>query len=86
MAFVKTIDIVSNNGTVYADVAGFKAAHGPCGTENEDFVTEASMTLLEGGTGVRVIYTYADKATHDSHGEVALTDLPGIDTTIISAV
>jgi hypothetical protein len=86
MAFVKTIDIVSNNGTVYADAAEFVAAHGPCGTENENFVTDSSMTLLEGGTGVRVILTYADKATHDSHGEVALNDVPGIDTTIISAV
>jgi len=86
MAFIKTIDIVSNNDTVYADVAAFVAAHGPCGTENVTFVADSSMTLLEGGTGVRVVLTYVDKATHDSHGEVALADVPGIDTTIISAV
>ena len=86
MAFVKTIDIVSNNDTVYADVAAFVAAHGPCGTENVTFVADSSMTLLEGGTGVRVIFTYADEATHDAHGEVGLNDIAGIDTNIISAV
>jgi hypothetical protein len=86
MAFVKTIDITSNNGTVFADVAEFVAAHGSCGTANVNFVSDSSMTLLEGGTGVRVIFTYADEATHDAHGEVGLNDIAGIDTTIISAV
>ena len=69
MAFVKTIDITSNNGTIYADVAEFVAAHGSCGTANVNFVSDSSMTLLEGGTGVRVIFTYADEATHDAHGQ-----------------
>ncbi len=84
MAFVKTIDLVSNNGTTYSDTAEFMAAHGPCGTMNDAFVSDSSMTLLEGGTGVRVILTYADQATHDSHGQ-GYDDVAGVDATIVSA-
>jgi hypothetical protein len=86
MAFVKTIDIISNNGTTYADTAEFQVAHGPCGTMNESFVTDSSMTLLDGGTGVRVVLTYVDQATHDEHGGAGLDALADVDVTTVSAV
>tara|TARA_B110001454_G_C12675133_1_gene415520 strand:- start:930 stop:1199 length:270 start_codon:yes stop_codon:yes gene_type:complete len=78
MAFVTTIDLVSSNGTTYSDTAEFVSAHGPCGTENSSFITEGTMSLLDGGTGVRVVLSYVDQAAHDSHRAAFPNDYDGI--------
>jgi len=67
MAFVKTATITSDAGTVYADATAWIAEHGACGTENIAFVTEASIALVAGGTGVTIALTYADEAACIAH-------------------
>jgi len=87
MAYRSTIDLVSSNGTTYASAEEFVTAHGPCGTLNETFVSEATMTLLDGGNGVRVVMTYADEATATAHrasSENAYDSLADLTNTVIS--
>ncbi len=87
MAYRSTIDLVSSNGTVYASTDEFVAAHGPCGTQNDAFVTEATMTLLEDGSGVRVVMTYADEETANNHLASSPNDydaLENISNTVVS--
>jgi hypothetical protein len=86
MAFVKTSNIVADNGDVYADTAAWIAAHGPCGTENIPFCT-GTMTLNEAKNGVQIVLTYVDEATHDAH-MVAVADVTkaGTTHTLVSAV
>ena len=42
-------------------------AHVLCGTQNDASVTEATMTLLDGGTGALTLMTYADEDTANAH-------------------
>lgn len=87
MAYRSTIDLVSSNGTTYASTDEFIAAHGPCGTQNDAFVTEATMTLLDGGTGVRIVMTYADEDTANAHLASSPNDydsLENISNTVVS--
>lgn len=69
MAFKKTYTLTAVNGDVYADTAAWVAAHGPCGTENNNFVTEGVMTLLDGSNSVKVVLTYDDEVSSDAHDE-----------------
>jgi len=89
MAFVKTMTMTSDAGTVYADTAAWLAEHGPCGTENIAFVTEASIALLEGNTGVTIALTYADEAACTAHEDADGTgndEVVGTTWTLISRV
>jgi len=86
MAFVKTADLVTKNTNTYATTDEFKAEHGLLGTENTNYITDSSITLNEAGTGVRIVLTYVDEATADSHraafaDEIAAKDY---DVTIVS--
>ena len=67
MAYTKTIDVVTTNGNTYTTTAEFTAEHGPIGTENTNYITDSSITLNEAGTGVRIVLTYVDEATHLAH-------------------
>ena len=69
MAYIKTLDWVTKNDNTYATTDEFKAEHGPVGTENTNYITDSSITLNEAGTGVRIILTYVDEATHIEHKE-----------------
>lgn len=87
MAYKSTIDLVSSNGTTYESADEFVAAHGPCGTQNDAFVTEATMTLLEDKTGVRIEMTYADEETANAHLASSPNDydaLENISNTVVS--
>ena len=77
MAITKTYNLTANNGDVYADTAAWVAAHGLCGTENLEFVTEGTMTLLDGGNGVQVVLEYPDQATLDAHEATFADDKAG---------
>ena len=66
MAFVRTSNIVADNGDVYANIDAFQAAHGPCGMENLDLVS-CTMVLNAEGNGVQVALTFTDEAEHDAH-------------------
>jgi len=86
MAFVRTSNIVADNGDVYADVEAWQAVHGPWGVQNEDFCTGV-MTLNEAGNGVQVVLTYVDEATHDAHMvSIADVNIAGTTHTLVSAV
>ena len=87
MAYKSTIDLVSSNGTTYASADEFVATHGPCGTANEAFVTDSSITLLEDGSGVRVVMTYEDEATANAHRASSVNaydSLANLTNTVIS--
>ena len=66
MAYTKTIDVVTTNGNTYTTTAEFTAEHGPIGTENTNYINY-SKHLNEAGTGVRIVLTYVDEATHLAH-------------------
>lgn len=75
MAFIRTIDVVTTNGNTYASADEFKTEHGPLGTENTNYITDSSITLKEDGTGVRIVLTYVDEATWQSHKDAAADDV-----------
>jgi len=62
-----TFNLNADDGSVYADAAAWVTAFGPCGTENQEFVTEGTMTVLDGGNGVTIVLKYADEATATAH-------------------
>ena len=41
---IVTFNLNADDGSVYADTAAWVAAHGLCGTENLEFVTEGTIT------------------------------------------
>jgi hypothetical protein len=85
MAFVRTSNIVADNGDVYANIDAFQAAHGPCGMENPDLVS-CTMVLNAEGNGVQVVLTYTDEAAHDAHMTAAAGETkPGATFTLVSA-
>jgi|TARA_B110000037_G_scaffold177999_1_gene203532 hypothetical protein len=67
MAFVRIVNIVDDNGTVFADAQAFEDEHGPMGIDNWEYVSEGTMTLNAEGTGVQTVLTYDDEAKHDAH-------------------
>lgn len=73
MAFVRTSNLTADNGDVYADIAEWQAAHGPCGLMAEEFCT-GEMTLNAEGTGVQIVLTYVDEAAHTAHMASISTD------------
>jgi hypothetical protein len=62
-----TFNITADDGSVYDTTDAWIEAHGPCGTINEDFVSEGAMTLIEGGNGVTVVLKYADESKYQEH-------------------
>ena len=88
MAFVRTVNIVDDNGTIFADTDAFVAAHGPMGIDNWHFVTEGTMTLNADGTGVQTVLTYEDEAKHDAHlasDSENFDNYAGVTFTLVSA-
>jgi len=88
MAFVRTVNIVDDNGTVFADTDAFVAAHGPMGIDNWHFVTEGTMTLNAEGTGVQTVLTYEDETKHDAHlasDSENFDNYAGVTFTLVSA-
>jgi len=81
---IVTFNLNADDGSVYADTAAWVAAHGLCGTENLEFVTEGTMTLLDGGNGVQIVLTYADEAARTTH-EAEVDSKVGVTGTFISA-
>lgn len=85
MAFVRTNNIVADNGDVYADINAFQAAHGPCGMENPDLVS-CTMVLNAEGNGVQVALTFTDSAAHDAYvASTSSKTKPGVTFTLVSA-
>ena len=83
MAFVRTENYTANNGTVYADVAAWVAEHGnTCIDGGVAHGYTGAHTLLEGGTGIQVVLTYADQAAHDAHMASVASENPGVDTSV----
>jgi len=85
MAFIRTNNIVADNGDVYANIEEWQAAHGPCGMENPD-VESCTMVLNAEKNGVQVALTFTDEAAHDAY--VASTSdktKPGVTFTLVSA-
>jgi len=86
MAFIKTLDWVTKNDNTYATTDEFTTEHGPCGTENTNYITDSSITLNEAGTGVRIVLTYIDEATHTAHKEAFADEIASkeCDVTVVS--
>lgn len=81
MAFVRKENYIANNGAVYADVDAWNDEHGPtCMDGQEDHGYTAIHQLLEGGTGIQAILTYADQAAHDAHMAIIVSNNPGVNT------
>lgn len=66
MAFTHTSTLTTSNSNTYADTAAWIAEHGPCGTENMDYITSGSLTM-EGNNAVVRVLTYPDEATKNNH-------------------
>ena len=66
MAFTHTSTLTTSNSNTYADTAAWIAEHGPCGTENMDYITSGSLTM-EGNNAVVRVLVYPDEATKNSH-------------------
>jgi glycerate-2-kinase len=83
MAFVRTENYTANDGSTYADVAAWQAAHGEtclAGGETHNYV--GAHTLLADGKGVQVVLTYTTEADHTAHMAQIATDNPGVDTSV----
>ena len=75
MAFIRTIDVATTNGNTYDTTDAFHAEHGLLGTENTNYITDSSVSLLEDKTGVRIVLTYVDEATWQSHRDAFADDV-----------
>tara|TARA_B110000444_G_scaffold259247_1_gene302416 strand:+ start:2648 stop:2908 length:261 start_codon:yes stop_codon:yes gene_type:complete len=85
MAFIRTNNIVADNGDVYANIEEFQAAHGPCGMEHPG-AESCTMVLNAGKNGVQVALTFTDEAAHDAYlVDVASATTPGVTWTLVSA-
>jgi hypothetical protein len=84
MAFIKTLDWVTKNDNTYATTDEFTTEHGPCGTENTNYITDSSITLNEAGTGVRIVLTYVDEATYTAHKEASVDEVAAINCEVTS--
>lgn len=82
MAFIRTIDVVTTNGNTYESSTEFTTEHGPLGTENTNYITDSSITLNEAKDGVRIVLTYVDEATWQSHKDAAADDVAAKAVTI----
>lgn len=67
MALTITDTLTAKNGDTYESVDMWKAAHGPCGIENDAYVTSGTLTLDEGGVSVTRVLVYPDAAARDAH-------------------
>lgn len=72
MALTITDTLTAKNGDTYESVNMWKAAHGPCGVENNTYVTSGTLTLDEGGVSVTRVMVYPDEATRDAHTASAI--------------
>ena len=82
MAFVRTENYTAKNGDVYADVAAWVAAHGnTCMSGAIDHSYTGAHTLLEGGTGIKVVLTYTDEAAHTAHMDLIKSENPSVNLT-----
>mgnify|MGYP000196705333 CR=1 FL=1 len=82
MAFIRTVDVVTTNGNTYETAQEFHAEHGPLGTENTNYIIDSSVTLNEDKTGVRIVLTYVDEATWQSHRDAFVDEVATKSVTI----